>query len=85
MVGWRLRSTRWYAPSAPLVMHQCLELARRIRRSRSRHPDLAAVLLTHVDSLREAFASAGHGPHDDRHFNEHADRVARDIQAHASA
>lgn len=79
-----LDTMRWYAPSAPLVMHHCLELAGRVG-SRSRHPDLAAVLVTHVDLLRGAFARASHAAHDDRLFNDHADQVTRDIQAHADA
>lgn len=78
-----LDSMRWYAASAPLVMHRCLDLVHRVG-TRSRHPELRAVLAAQVRLLKDAFETADHHPHDVASFAEHADEVVGDLlPAHA--
>lgn len=65
---------RWYASSAPSVMHATLELVERVG-DESRTVQMRAVLREQVHLLREAFAAAGHQQHDVRVFDERCDEV----------
>ncbi|HSK25966.1 MAG TPA: DUF2254 domain-containing protein [Jiangellales bacterium] len=62
---------RWYAASAPSVMHATLVLVARVGRHTGDQV-LRARLVTQVDLLRDAFAVAGHHRHDVEAFSEHA-------------
>lgn len=73
-----LDAVRWYAPSAPSVMHAGLELAERVGRAARGRP-VRARLLRQVDLLCDAFAAAGHQDHDVQVFREHADRVVHTL------
>lgn len=71
---------RWYAASAPSVMHATLELLERVAPELPSSADRAR-LGSHVDLLVDAFGAAGHQAHDVATF---ADR-ARVLQARLAA
>ena len=62
---------RWYAASAPSVMHATLELVARVS-ARAVSRTVRDQLLVHVGLLEDAFAGAGHHPHDVQVFADHA-------------
>lgn len=62
-----LDAVRWNAPSAPSVMASALDLVRRVG-GHARSAALRHLLAEHVDLLHQAFASAGHHPHDVERF-----------------
>lgn len=65
---------RWYAASAPSVMHATLDLVERVG-VRSASGAVRTRLLTHVGLLEDAFTGAGHHAHDVQAFAEHARSV----------
>lgn len=74
LVGSVLDSMRWYAASAPSVMHSTLDLVERVG-ARAESRELRARLHTQVGLLERAFDGAGHDPHDSAWFADHAARV----------
>jgi uncharacterized membrane protein len=80
LVSTVLDNMRWYAASAPSVMHAALRLVDRVGRH-ARHRELRARLLTQVGLLQEAFSAAGHQDHDVERFAEHAETVTRSLVA----
>ncbi len=73
-----LDNMRWYAVSAPAVMHACLTFVERVG-SNARSPDLRHHLAAQVELLREAFSAAGHQPHDVLAFDQRAREVTRPL------
>jgi uncharacterized membrane protein len=73
-----LDHVRWYAGTAPSVMHAGLTLVRRVGRH-AQDQALRARLLTQVRLLTEAFEGAGHQEHDVEVFRERADEVTRGL------
>lgn len=65
---------RWYAASAPSVMHTTLDLLERVG-SATRSAAVRAELARQVDLLQDAFDGAQHRPEDTDRFTEHAARV----------
>lgn len=74
LIGAVIDSMRWYAASSPSVMHATLDLVDRVA-VQTRSLETRARLLTQVALLSDAFAGAGHHPHDVRTFAERADSV----------
>ena len=70
-----LDQMRWYAASSPSVMHATLRFIETVG-SRASSATLDAELSQHLVLVREAFAQAGHHPHDIRAFDRHAAEVA---------
>ncbi len=71
-------SMRWYAASAPDVMHASLEILERVG-GHARTADLRAQLVGHVDLLEAAFTRAGHQQHDIAQLTQHASSVRRSL------
>ena len=78
MVGTVLDAMRWYATSAPSVMHTAVELAERVGR-RAADRDVRARLLGELDLLVDAFETAGHHERDVEVFRTHVDDARREI------
>ncbi|MFH5822889.1 DUF2254 domain-containing protein [Georgenia sp. AZ-5] len=73
-----LDSIRWYAASAPPVMHAALSLVERVG-GQTEDPRLLENLVAHVDRLSDAFRRAGNDPHDVEGFAAHAREVATSL------
>lgn len=69
-----LDSMRWYAASAPSVMHSTLDLVERVG-TRAVSGAVRTRLVTHLGLLEDAFAGAGHHAHDVQAFADHAASV----------
>jgi uncharacterized membrane protein len=69
-----LDSMRWYAASAPSVMHAALDLVERVG-AHAHSPTVVARLVVQVGLLRDAFIAADHHEHDARKFDDRARTV----------
>jgi uncharacterized membrane protein len=79
LVGSVLDGMRWYAASAPSVMHATLDVAERVG-AHARTERLRRLLAEHCDLLRDAFVAAGHHERDVADFVSHATRVRAGLQ-----
>ncbi len=78
MVGMVLDAMRWYAASAPSVMHTAVELAERVG-TRSSDRTVRARLLGELDLLVDAFEGGGHHERDVEVFRTHVADACREI------
>jgi uncharacterized membrane protein len=83
LIGSVVDSMRWYAASAPGVMHATLETLEDVG-AHARTPQLRAELASHVDLLEAAFTDAGHQRHDLAQLTERAATVRRSLRGPAS-
>jgi uncharacterized membrane protein len=80
LIGSVVDSMRWYAASAPGVMHATLRVLERIG-AHARTQDLSTQLESHLDLLESAFARADMQPHDIQELIDHASSVRRSLAA----
>jgi len=80
LIGSVVDSMRWYAASAPGVMHATLGILELVG-DHARTPELRVELASHVDLLEAAFNDAGHQQYDVAQLTDHAASVRRSLLA----
>ena len=83
LIGSVVDAMRWYAASAPGVMHATLGILELVG-GHARTPELRAELASHVGLLEVAFIDAGNQQHDVTQLAEHAAAVRRSLRHETS-